>query len=266
MSAENMKITVFQGIKVAYDSFGVGSEALVFIHGWTCSSSLWYQQEKLLLHQHRSLLIDLPGHGRSDAPEQEYSQEFFARSVKAVLDDTAITKAVLIGHSMGGPVSTMVLRLFPPLIAGIVYVDSFFHSPESYLSGIERRQLGEKLQHDENFAALINCFWTARTTPDARTKVLRTMMGTARHVRVNAVTSDSLPHAYRWDEVFEIPALMIATPARARIDLHWLLHVPKLKITTWADHGHFLFMEDPERFNTEIEEFLTVHQPLKGSR
>lgn len=259
MSRVEVKTTLFQGINVTYYNYSAGPKALVFIHGWTCSSLLWSSQEELLLHRYRSLLIDLPGHGKSDTPKIEYSQEQFARAVKAVLHNAGVGKAVLVGHSMGGPVSTMFLRLFPDLVSGIVYVDSFFHSPENYLSGVERRELAEKLRCDGHFESLISSFWTARSTPQIKAAVLQAMMSTERHVRVKAVTTDSLPHAFKGDEVFEIPALLIATPQRAQVDFLFLHHIPKLKTVTWEGNGHFLFMEEPERFCDAVDNFVVEH-------
>ena len=263
MASNKLQTAVFEGIKVAYQSFGSGPEALVFVHGWTCDSSLWYKQQPLF-HRHRSLLIDLPGHGSSDAPEVRYSKELFARSVHAVLQVAGVTKAVLVAHSMGGPVSTMLLRLFPQLVAGIIYVDSFFHSPETYMSQLERRELAERLQENAKFEALINSFFTEKPPPDLRAKVLQTMLGTDKRVRINAVTTDSLPHSFGRQEVFDIPALLIAGPEKAKIDPHWLHHVPRMKISIWEGHGHFMFMEDPKRFNDEVEEFLSEHRLLGG--
>ena len=262
MNPSNARTVVFQGLKIVYDSFGTGTDALVFIHGWTCNSSLWGKQEHLI-RRHRSLLIDLPGHGRSDAPEMEYSQEFFARSIEAVIREEGVTNTVLVAHSMGGPVSTMLLRLFPQLVSGIVYVDSFFHSPETYLSEAERKELAERLREDFNFETAINRFWTGKTGPEIREKVLQTMLGTAKHVRVNAVTTNSLPHAFRRQDIFEIPALLIAVPQNAKIDTLWLHHMPKLGISIWENNSHFLFMEDPERFNAEVERFLVEHGFLR---
>jgi hypothetical protein len=121
------------------------------------------------------------------------------------------------------------------------------------MSGIERRELAKKLQKDSDFRTMINnSYWTERTTPESRTKITETMMATRPYVRINAGTTDSLPHAFRFEEIYHVPALLIATPERARIDLHWLYHMPELKISVWEDHGHFLFMEDQERFAAEV--------------
>lgn len=247
--------TYYNNSSVVYQSFGTGQDALVFIHGWTCSSALWEPQAPLF-HQFRSIVIDLPGHGQSDAPLLEYSREYFARAVKAVLDDAEVNKAVLVGHSMGGPVSTTFLRLFPEQVSGIVYVDSFFNLPENYLSQPERKELSSKLNDDEYFLALLTGFFSNKTSPEMQSQITKTMTTTAKHVRTNSTTTDLLPPPFRWGDVFELPALHLVTPRFANIDRAWLRHLPRLELREWTDHGHFFFMEDPKRFNLELSAFL----------
>src|SRR5580704_16909675 len=53
--------------QVHYESYGAGHDAVVYIHGWTCDLTFWRGQEPVY-RNHRSLLIDLPGHGLSDKP------------------------------------------------------------------------------------------------------------------------------------------------------------------------------------------------------
>src|SRR6266404_5911527 len=101
---------VYDGARVHYESYGKGKDAVVFIHGWTCDLSFWRGQAPVY-QKHRSLLIDLPGHGQSDKPEVSYTQERFARAVDAVMRDAGVDRAVLVGHSMGGPVALTFLRL-----------------------------------------------------------------------------------------------------------------------------------------------------------
>src|ERR1041384_7402169 len=86
----------FAGHRVHYESYGVGDEALVFIHGWTCDLTFWRGQAPVY-QSHRSLLIDLPGHGESDKPAGAYPVELFARGVEAVLKDAGVTRAILVG-------------------------------------------------------------------------------------------------------------------------------------------------------------------------
>src|SRR5260370_18469286 len=104
--------TTYDGARVHYESYGQGNEAVVFIHGWTCDLTFWRGQSGVY-QKHRSLLIDLPGHGQSDKPETAYTMEHFARAINGVLPDAGVRRAVLVGPSMGGPVIFTYLRLFP---------------------------------------------------------------------------------------------------------------------------------------------------------
>src|SRR5882762_2877013 len=100
------------GARVHYESYGKGKDAVVFIHGWTCDLTFWSGQAPVY-KKHRALLIDLPGHGRSEKPDVAYTPERFARAIDAVMRDAGVERAVLVGHSMGGPVAFTFLRLFP---------------------------------------------------------------------------------------------------------------------------------------------------------
>src|SRR5258708_35955954 len=87
--------------RVHYESYGTGSEAIVFIHGWSCDLTFWRGQAPLY-RKHRALLIDLPGHGKSDKPVIAYPAEHMARGVEAAMRDAGVERAVLVGHSLGG--------------------------------------------------------------------------------------------------------------------------------------------------------------------
>src|SRR5215470_17844747 len=58
----------YQNIKIHYKNLGVGRSAVVFVHGWASDLSVWTRQIEPLDGRVRLLLLDLPGHGRSDAP------------------------------------------------------------------------------------------------------------------------------------------------------------------------------------------------------
>ena len=71
------------GIRIHYKSLGEGSEALVFVHGWSCNLDFWRYQVPAFSGKARLLLIDLPGFGESDRPRLAYTMNLFARSVDA---------------------------------------------------------------------------------------------------------------------------------------------------------------------------------------
>ena len=160
---------------------------------------------------------------------------------------------------MGGPVSTMLLRLFREHVASIIYVDSFFNLPDHHLNAVQRKQLAREVEDDKFVPQRLDQLCAGKIKPEVKEEVLTTMLGTAKYVRINARTSDHLPHAFKNDEIFDIPALLIVTPLFADIGYQWKYHIPNLEISTWKDSGHFLFMDDPVRFNEEVGQFLAKH-------
>ncbi|MET4925724.1 alpha/beta fold hydrolase [Streptomyces sp. PSRA5] len=82
-----------------------GAPAIVLIHGWTCSTLFWAAQTGDLAADHRVIVYDQRGHGRSPAVGPGgYTTDALADDLEAVLGATLAPgeKAVLAGHSMGG--------------------------------------------------------------------------------------------------------------------------------------------------------------------
>jgi pimeloyl-ACP methyl ester carboxylesterase len=78
--------------------------AIVFVHGWTCSSEFWKLQVEALRGERRLVVPDLRGHGRSTRPpNHDYSTEAFASDLDAVLEACVPDdeRALVVGHSLG---------------------------------------------------------------------------------------------------------------------------------------------------------------------
>src|SRR6266404_7368212 len=122
-SQAESRFATLDGARIHYQSYGKGREALVLVHGWTCSVEYWRDLIPDLSKRSRVIAIDLPGHGQSDKPQIAYSMDLFARAVDAVLRDAGVKRAVLVGHSMGTPVARQFYRKYPQKTLAIVIVD-----------------------------------------------------------------------------------------------------------------------------------------------
>lgn len=141
-------------------------------------------------------------------------------------------------------------------------MDSAFVGPEGYLTVKEREELAERLRDEEFFANFWEKMWTEKSSVEVREAVRRCTLKTPVHVRVSAMITKSLPHVYREDEVYDVPALHISI--KDQIDARWKRHMPRLEVVAWEGYSHFLFMEDHERFNKCIERFLERFELLRG--
>ena len=94
-----------------YHDLAGSDPALVFLHGLGSASSSCFPRVAAhpRLRDHRSVLIDLLGHGYSDRPEEfDYAMEGHAEIVIALLEHLPVADCVLIGHSMGGSIAVLV--------------------------------------------------------------------------------------------------------------------------------------------------------------
>jgi pimeloyl-ACP methyl ester carboxylesterase len=259
----------FDGLRVHYESYGAGSEALIFIHGWACDLTFWRGQETLYDQPtRRALLIDLPGHGSSDKPHRAYPIEFFARAVEAVMRDAQVERGILIGHSLGGPIAYAFLREFPEKAAALVLVDAFV---SRHMAGPADRvataahfaKVARSLQGaagERNFAERVESCFTKQTPDALRSEIRAKMAATPKHVRIAALSSISSLGPPPDDEAFDLPALAIqaAEPGtQARFELMRSIFT-RMELHSWEGAGHFLMLEDPQRFNAEVEQFLAT--------
>ena len=101
-----------------------GQHLLFAFHGWLDNLATF---EPLIpfLDDIRFIAVDLPGHGHSDHIQSGYNYHFLDGIflIDDLLDHFEITKANLLGHSMGGKVGMTLADKFPDLIEKLVVAD-----------------------------------------------------------------------------------------------------------------------------------------------
>ena len=102
---------------------------ILFIHGWSLSSSSWQQQLRSELADRFHLVaLDLRGHGNSAKPWDAASyaeSKIWADDIAAVIAATDLNKPVVVAWSMGGHVTMDFIRHYSAdSLAGIVFVGS----------------------------------------------------------------------------------------------------------------------------------------------
>jgi pimeloyl-ACP methyl ester carboxylesterase len=258
----------YDGARVHYESHGKGKEAVVFIHGWTCDLTFWSGQAPVY-ERHRSLLIDLPGHGQSDKPDVSYTQERFARAIEAVMRDAGVERAVLVGHSMGGPVALTFMRLFPAKTKALVLVDAYIPQPpkDDLAAEQQKKQMGafaarwRAPHYRESAAEMIESMFSDKTTAPQREEIRQKMLSTPQHVMASAFEGMLALEAPKAGETYNVPTMIVMaeTPGRTSSEERLRGLFPNLvKYEGWQGSGHFLMMESPDRFNRALEEFLAA--------
>lgn len=95
---------------------------VVLIHPWGFSMKVWSDVAPTLARGRRVLLLDLPGHGKSEKLAAHYPMERVAAAVLDVMEAAGISRAVLIGNSLGGATALTTTLVEPSRVEGLVLI------------------------------------------------------------------------------------------------------------------------------------------------
>ena len=111
------------GVQLAYERRGKGAP-LVLLHGYPLDHHLWDEVAPLLEDTFDVILPDLRGFGESTTVDSPYSMDDYASDIAGLLDQLGISKAAIVGHSMGGYAALAFARLYPERVSGLGLVSS----------------------------------------------------------------------------------------------------------------------------------------------
>lgn len=129
---DGMRARFTHHVLILADGYQVGVSVggrgvpLVFFHGFGMDGSLYLRVlNKLPQLGFLVIAIDAPGHGRSDAPAA--GNDTFGLRVQLsaqVLDALGISRAVLVGHSMGGRIAAELAALQPDRALAVILINA----------------------------------------------------------------------------------------------------------------------------------------------
>lgn len=232
---------------------------LVFLHGITADRSHWRPVVELLDDRYRCVNADLLGHGRSPTTS-DHALFGQAGAVRRLLEQMEPTSPVLIGHSYGGFVATVVATT--GLVEGVVNVDQPFDMGafRDVLGPLEARLRGEDFESAwREFVA-----WERIDLVPAE----------RRAQALDAIRPRQEVVLEVWSAVLETPPDELAAQVEAllpAVAVPYLgIHgselsateqrlqslIPDARTEVWDGLGHFVQLVDPERTAARIAEFV----------
>jgi microsomal epoxide hydrolase len=253
--------TTSDGIKIHYLESGSG-RPIVFIPGWTMPAWVWDKQISEFSKKYHVVSVDPRSQGESDKPTFGHLPETRARDYKELVDHLALKQPVLVGWSMGcGELMKYAEQFGTDNVAGFVLVDGFLWdkpNPEMFLmmSGwMNQLQQDRRKQADGFIRSMFK-----KPQPEAYYKRL-----VDASTQVPADTAVVLIYDMLAVKDFSggfakmnRPMLFAYQPeTQPTADLLKTKLGDKVRLEKFEDAGHALFVEDPERFNGVLEEFIS---------
>lgn len=239
---------------------------LIILHGFLGSLDNWQTHARSLSDMATVYIVDARNHGRSPHyPEHNYA--LMAEDLKAFMDEHGLTKASLLGHSMGGKAVMEFANRYPEKIEKLIVADI---SPRQY-----------NWNYDSVFEALHNVKLDQVTNRNDAEEMLREVMKEDSMVQFLLKSLDRNPDGtYQWKMnlevlynnfnevikgielkgIYHFPTLVIRGGSSKYVledDIaQYKQHFTELEIVTLDNAGHWLHAEAPKAFLEAVRNFL----------
>jgi len=238
------------GVRIAYEEHGKGSLALVFVHGWSCNRSFWAGQMEPFSSQFKVVAVDLAGHGDSGRNREKWTIQSYGDDVAAVVKKLDLKRVILIGHSMAGDVIPEAALRLSGRVVGLIWLDTYKklgagRTPEEVQTFVAKL----RPNFSEATRDLVRSMFVSTSDPALVERVARFMSSAPPSIALPSLDaafsySREMPRTL---ERLHLPVIAI-NPENAPTDVPSLEHYG-VQVIFMPGVGHFLMMEDPERFN-----------------
>ncbi len=254
-------------VELAYKVTGKGAP-IVLIHGHPFDHTMWAPQIAAFSSFYEVITPDLRGYGKSKLPLTGTSTfEDYAADVLRLLDELKVDNFHLGGLSMGGQIIMEMFRQAPDRIKSLIFADTFagLDTPEAKEA---RNKAATKLENEgmdgyanEVISKMIKPSHV-KSQPEVAAHVLKMMKSTSPSAAATAMRARSgrIDYLNLVLPEINIPTLAIVgrddefTPVAKAEELKGKLHNCKLVVI--EDAGHMPNLEQPEKFNKAVLEFL----------
>ncbi len=249
------------GTELYYEVTGKeGAPWLVLSHSLACNVRMWDPQVAAFKDRYRILNYDMRGHGASAAPAGPYSLEMLADDVLALMKECKIQRARFIGLSIGGMIGqTLALKNPAPFEKMVLADTTHTQNPEMIKQWDDRIRIAQT----QGMKALVPGTMERWFTPSFRDKPQA--MKIADIIAATPVNGYigcgqaimKLNTTARLKDI-KLPVLAITgeSDAAAPGTRYIGENVPGAKFVSLAHAAHIANIEQPEKFNQALREFL----------
>jgi pimeloyl-ACP methyl ester carboxylesterase len=251
--------------RVSYSEHGEGSPVLL-LHGTLHDRRDFDEVAPALARTYRTIALDWPGHGRSEALASSVSATapLLADVLEDVVEALDLPPAVLIGNSVGGFSAARLAITHPERVAGLVLVNAGGFIPFNPLSRGFCRVMGVPTVARRLFPAFIRSYMKSKTDNDravAARALARASTVDGARMAAQLWRSFATPGHDLRERAGEltVPTLIVwgakdtALPLSVGRATNQAIEGSRLQI---LDTGHVVFSSAPREFLEQVETFI----------
>ncbi len=254
-----MPFHIVEGKRIFYQVEGQGSP-LVLIHGSLGNRRLWNQQLPLA-EEFQLILIDLPGHGESEPLERLTTIENFTFIIAQILQEQTLDKPTIMGHSLGGAISLQLALDYPNLLGGLILVGT-----GAKLGVLPTILEGLRTNYQEGIElAFGQLAFASSADPELVSQIKDECLLCPQPVGyADFFACNNFDVRARLHQI-SFPTLVIVGEEDRLTPLKWskylATNIPLAELVQIQSAGHMVMLEQPEKFNKCVRDFLCKINP-----
>ena len=265
--SEGMSKMTATAPRIAYEDMGQGEPALLFLPGWVSDHTQVDPTARLSAEHRRVLVLDWPGHGRSEKPSADFGYDEMVEGALAVIEASGAQRVVPVAQAHAGWVAIELRRRLGERTPKLV-LTSFLvlDPPPPFLAAMEAAQDPARWQEArENVFAT----WLEGVTHPEVIRFVREVMGSY-GFEMWARAGREITAAYAQ---YGTPLKALATldppvptlhlygqprdPGYLAAQEEFAAQHPWFEVGRLEVHSHFPTIEAPEKVAEAIEHFVT---------
>ena len=236
---------------------------LVLVHGFLGSSEMWEPQINFFKNYFRVIVPDLPGFGKSKEVKSHNSIQSIANLLLKCLEEKKIDKFYLLGHSMGGMVVQEMAKKSGNKISKLICYST---GPRGEMPGrfetVDQSRDNLKKNGLEIMARNIAKTWFVK---GENAKYFDICIDAGKQASIETV-DNSLIAFKNWNGVDTLKniknkTLIVWGDKDKSYNLEQIKtlekNIPNSSLIIFNNCGHNVHLEEPEKFNNAIKDFLT---------
>ena len=258
--AQSGFFTSSDGVRLHYLQAGKG-RSILFVPGWTMPAWIWEHQIAYFARHYRVVALDPRSHGSSERVTEGHYPNRLARDIRELTQHLELSPTILVGWSMGAlQVLTAVEQFGTGWLGAVVLVDEVLgYSPNAW---INPRRLGKRrLELQSDRKGVTDRFVRGMyKRPQPEEYLQRIMAASLRTPTNTAVTlGASFAAVGDWRKILskvDRPLLFVVTEPQRNQAEGVSADLPAARVEVFERAGHALFVDEPDRFNQLLEDFL----------
>ena len=265
------------GLNLHVQDYGTaGKPAILCVHGGAAHAHWFDFIASGFTADYHVRAIDQRGHGDSEwdqSPTPDYSYQRYAADLNEAVDKLGLRDFILVGHSMGGVVSTVYASTYPGRAKAFILIDSTICMPPERIASMQAvgNREGRHYATQEEFLA------NYKVRPAGSVAAPEVIRHIAQHSgrpfedgrwrykvdrKIYAMRQRMDSFSY-WSHI-KMPALLVKGDRSARITAEVIAEVksraPQVQVAEVADSDHHVTLDNPPGFVQVMREFINKNK------